>query len=39
MKNIGAVVALIVLFTANPAQALSMGGPGGMVAEGVGAAA
>jgi len=29
MKNIGAVVALIVLFTANPARALSMGGPGG----------
>lgn len=29
MKNIGAVVTLIVLFTANPAQALLMGGPGG----------
>jgi hypothetical protein len=39
MKNIAALVTLILLFTANPAQALSMGGPGGMVAEGVGAAA
>ena len=29
MKNISAFIALIFLFTANPAQALSMGGPGG----------